>query len=327
MLLKILSILILLLGTISLHAATWYATSSSANINASSLWVPTSTGSCTGSGTPLSFGSQANGDIFNANGCTALAVNVDPGAATGASAGVCGTVTVTVTLETDPTNGGGFAYATATNIVIHANVTAGKTTALAITGSTGGGTICGNVTGSSGTASVEGVADTHTVNTIYEVGNITGGGALSTNGWQSNSSGPVNIAGNATAGTAAAADGFLQESSGAATITGNCTGSNSNTGIGCQTLSGSTGIITLTGNIINGTKGSGESGALYFTPAATNYVLYAKDSSYTLGTINSHSTLMPTDPGVNNVRSGTVYGPNTGTLSVTSTATNSGYAQ
>ena len=60
--------------------------------------------SCAGSGTALVWGAQMNGDVFDANGCTAIAVNVDPGTATGASAGVCGAVTVTVTLQTNSTD-------------------------------------------------------------------------------------------------------------------------------------------------------------------------------------------------------------------------------
>jgi hypothetical protein len=75
----------------------------------------------------------------------------------------------------------------------------------------------------------------------------------------------------------------------------------------------SSGSFTLTGNIINGTKAMGINGGVYYTPANTGYTLYAKDSSYTLNTINTHSTLMPTDPGVSNVKSGVVYGAGTGT--------------
>ena len=130
--------LLLLAGTA--HAATWYAGTSSANINAVT-WYPTSTGSCAGSGTPLSWGSQANGDTFNANGCTAIAVNVDPGG-----------VSTQVTLTSHASLGGGFTYATATNITIHAHVTSGSTVALTITGATGGGTIAGNITGGTATS-------------------------------------------------------------------------------------------------------------------------------------------------------------------------------
>ena len=295
-----------------MQATTWYATSSSANINAASLWVPTSTGSCTGSGTALTFGSQANGDVFDANGCTALAVNVDPGAATGASAGVCGTVTVTVTLQTNSTNGGAFTYATATNIVIHANITATKTIALAVSGSTGGLTICGNMQGGS-TAAQEAVNDSHTSITVYVVGNITGGSATTTYGYSISSAGPLNVVGNSAAGT----DSVGLESSGNATvtITGNCTGSNTTSFAGCQSTTTGAGGLVITGNIINGIHSQGVSGSVTYTPSATNYILSPADSSYTLGTINSHATEMPTNPGVTNVLSGVQYGSYTGTAS------------
>ena len=313
---KHLLLITLLLLAVPLHATTYYANLlTSQNINyttGGAGWYPIQGASCVATGTPVAVGSFANGDVLNANGCTGIAVNVDPGAATGASAGVCGTVTVTVTLTTDATNGGGFTYATATNIVIHANFTGSKTTALAITGSTGGGTICGNAQGGS-TSSQYGVYDSHTSVTIYMVGNSTGGSASFCSGYNLVSSAAVNIVGNATAGSGGSADGL--DTTGTVSMTGNCVGSSTATSRGCLITGGS---LTLTGNIIDGKVGSGVyqyGGTLYYTPAAANYILTPKDSSYTLGVINSHSTVMPTDPGVTNVKSGVVYGPYTGTLS------------
>ena len=281
---------LLLLCSWPAWGATWYATSSSANTNATGLWVPTSTGSCTGSGTALVWGAQANGDVFDANGCTALAVNVDPGVATGASAGVCGTVTVTTTLTTDATNGGAFTYATATNIVIHASVTATKTTALTISGSTNGGTICGNLMGGS-TSNQYAIQDTHTSVLMYLVGNSSAGSADDAVGLNST-------------GT-----------SGGWNVTGNCIGSTTGNylSVGCAGVGAPS--ITLAGNIINGLRGGGVSGLIYLTPASTNYIISPKDASYTLGVVNSHATVTPTDPGASNVLSGVTYGPFTGTLS------------
>ena len=304
-------------------ATTWYATSSSVNINATGLWVPTSTGTCTGSGTALVWGAQANGDVFNANGCTALAINVDPGVATGASAGVCGSVTVTPTIESDASAGGAFTYATATNLVCHGNIQGGKVSTLTISGSTNGGTLCGTVTGGA-TASINAVTDSHTAVTFYVVGNIAGGSATSAVGYNTTGSVPLNIAGNATGGSGIGAHG-LDASSGSATITmvGNCVGSNTVIAEGCVTNVTST--LSLTGNIINGLKGNGQFGPMYFTPASTNYIISPKDASYTLGTVNSHATVTPTDPGVNNVRLSTVYGPFTGTLAVAG-GTSNGYS-
>lgn len=281
-------------------AATWYATSSSVNINASNLWVPTSTGTCTGSGTALSFGSQANGDIFDANGCTALAVNVDPGS-----------TSVQVTLESNASHGGGFTYATATNITIHANVIyqGGGAITLNITGSTGGGTLSGNV--SSTAAGDNAVVTNHTSVTFNLVGNITANG----NGvaqFLVNASGPVSVTGNVTGGSATGGYG-LEANGGAVTVTGNCIGGTSPQGAACYGIN-TTNPITLVGSLISGTKQQAAQGYILFTPAATNYALYAKDVSYTAGTINSHATEMPTDPGVSNVLSGVTYGSLTGTL-------------
>jgi parallel beta-helix repeat protein len=72
--------------------------------------------------------------------------------------------------------------------------------------------------------------------------------------------------------------------------------------------------ITVTGNIISSAYNIGAYGHILLTPAATNYILTPKDSSYTLGTIDTHATEMPTNPGAANVNSGVNYGSFTGTL-------------
>lgn len=270
-------LLAIILCCIPSFGATWYAGTSSANIDAVT-WYPTSTGSCTGSGTPLVWASRATGDVFNANGCTSIAVNVDPGSAS-----------VQVTLTTDATNGGGFTYATASNLIMHAHITSTKTIALAITGSTGGGAIVGNITGGNAT-SIHGVSDSHT------------GVAVS-------------VTGNAAPGTGSGANGYnYTGATGGVSISGNCQGSDTNTGVGCS--SSNVAPITVTGNLIAGKRAQAAYGTIIFTPAAGNYALWPKDSSYTLGTIGSHATEMPTDPGAGNVRLGTGYGTFTGTLPV-----------
>ena len=338
---KLLLAVFLLSFAASAHAATWYATAATpttaTNINTTGTWVPTSTGACTGSGTALVWGAQANGDVFDANGCTALAVNVDPGVATGASAGVCGATTVEVTLQSNATNAGTFTYATATNIVVHTNITIATAENVAgsglfsISGSTGGGTICGNVLSNPTYNSEYGIIDNHTSVTIYMVGNLTGG---STSGNQNDTaywlqtSGPVTIIGNTIAGTAGSGFGVSTSTSPVITMTGNAIGSNTGTYSSIYIYTG-TPTLTLTGNIINGLKEAGVSwtgGTFIYTPTATNYILYPKDSSYTLNTINSHSTLVVPDPGVANVKSGVAYGPNTGTYSGGGGAASNGYA-
>lgn len=307
--------LLFLLLSAPLYATTWYATSSSANINATSLWVPTSTGSCTGSGTALVWGAQANGDVFDANGCTLIELNVDPGTATGASQGVCGTTTVQVTIQSNASHGGSFQYQ-ATTLVIHANVIAGSNSYAVLMNGSGGGTLCGTVTGSSVTTSTEAI-NVNTSGTIqYIIGNVTGGSVSSALGIDGVGSGALTVIGNVTSGSATAAYGMSLAvgGSGSVTVNGNCVGSNTVAPAGCYSF-GTAGTFTLNGNIINGLKATGQYGPILYTPSATNYILYPKDSSYTLGTINSHATLMPTDPGSTNVKSGVVYGPNTGSYS------------
>ena len=301
---KILTAL-LILATSPAFATTYYANGlTSQNINyttAGAGWYPVQGASCVATGIPVAVGSFANGDVLNANGCTALAVNVDPGGAS-----------VEVTLTTDTTNGGGFTYATATNITIHANITATKTTALTITGGTGGGTINGNITGGT-VVSQYGVNDGHTLVTMNVIGNLQGGSGAR-GYYASGSTGTVIITGNSTGGSTSNTDGLIATGVGTITINGNCIGGSAAnaTNTGCY---GSDGAITVTGNIINSIGAPGATGKIYFTPSATNYVLVAKDASYTTGVIDSHATEMPTNPGANNVASGIQYGSFTGTLS------------
>ena len=307
--------LILLLAIASPSwAATWYATSSSVNINAASLWVPTSTGSCTGSGTALVWTAQAAGDVFNANGCTALAVNVDPGG-----------VSTQVTLTTDGTNGGGFTCATATGpATIHAHITATKTTALATTGLSGSGcNVSGNIQGGT-TTGADGVSDAHTsgASAITYTGTVTGGSNANNYGLIPTGSGTVNVVGNVIAGTGSNAG--LLASNTPVTVTGNCIGSDTlSTAAGCSGGSGTTNGIVVTGGLVNGKISAAAIANVHFSSTITNYVVIPKNSSYavsncltaaqvTAGTC-TNALILPANPGITNVLSGTVYGPFTGT--------------
>jgi len=286
------------------RATTYYATSSTVNIDTASLWLPTSTGTCTGSGTALVWANRLNGDVLDANGCTDLAINVDAGG-----------TSVQVTLQTNASTGGGFTLATAdlgTMTTLHANILAGSTSAVALTGSTGCGTISGSIT-SGGTASKRGVEDTHTSCTVVVSGTITGGSASSAAGYYITGNGPVTINGNSVAGGAASAHGLYLSGAAAVTVNGNCIGVDAASAAGCCTAGGT---LTVTGNLIYGKKGPAvktDGGTFYYIPAATNYILLPKDSSYVLGTIDSHATELPTDPGAANVKTGVTYGSFTGT--------------
>ena len=310
---KILRLILILAIASPAWATTWYATSSSVSINAASLWVPTSTGSCAGSGTALTWGSQANGDVFNANGCTALAVNVDPGS-----------VSIQVTLTTDTTNGGGFTCATATGAaLIHAGITATKTTALATTGSSGSGcNVSGAIQGGSASAAA-GVTDAHTsgASAITYTGTITGGASTNEFGLLGTGTGTINVIGNAVVGTGGPG---ISMGNTPTTLTGNCIGSDTtSTTVGCSGGSGTTNAITVTGAFINGAKGTATANNVRFSATGTNYIVIAVNSSYTVancltaaqvaaGTC-TNALILPANPGVANVLSGTNYGPLTGT--------------
>jgi len=303
---KLLFLFICLLLASQARATTYYATSSTVNIDTASLWLPTSTGTCTGSGTALVWADRANGDVLNANGCTALAINVDAGSAS-----------VQVTVQTNTSTGGGFTLATAdlgTMTTLHAHITAGSTSAVTLTGSTGCGTISGNLTGGN-TTSIRGVADSHTLCTVTVSGNITGGSGSLAAGYYSSGAGPVTINGNVAAGSVANAYGLYLTSVAVVALTGNCIGVDAVSAVGCQV---SAGTLTVIGNLIFGKKGPAvftQGGTFYYTPAATNYILLPKNSSYVLGTIDSNAVELPTDPGVANVKSGVTYGSFTGTYS------------
>lgn len=317
---------VLLLLCSPLMAATWFATTSSANMSAV-VWKSGATTTCAGNGSTLSWGSQADGDVFNSNGCTSIAIDVDPGAATGASAGVCGSVTKTVTLTATTGGAAIFTYATAANLVIHANVIGGSAASshgVTVTGSTNGGTFCGNVTGGS-SSNVYGISDSHTLVPVYVVGSIMGGGASGANGYNfTGATGSVNLIGNGSANASTfAASGLVITNAGTATVTGNCIGADANGNFGCAAAG--TGTMTITGNLINGKRGLGASGSIRFTPAATNYICMPLTSSYAIGSqdcangtglsVADALEIVP-DPGVANVKSGTNYGTFTGTLSV-----------
>lgn len=340
----LLSLILLILSASPVFAATWYATaatpSTATNINAVGTWVPTSTGVCTGSGTSLVWGSQANGDIFDTNGCTAIAVNVDPGVATGASTNNCGSVTVTPTLQANVTTSSAFNYATATNTVIHANITAGKYYGLSITGSSGGGTICGNITGSSGTAGTSGVNDAHTGSgiTMYVVGNINA--ATDGSGYTfAGSGGALLVATGIVTGNAAntsSSAGLVLTNTGNATVNGVCVGGDSFAEPGCSGSATGGGGIAVNGSIINGKLGSGVQVRVTLTQSPTNYMIYPADSSYslsncwngssiTLGTC-THAIILTMPPGLtcptgctastnSNVANGVTFGPYTGSAS------------
>lgn len=312
------SILTFVLLVSTSRAATWYATASSTNINAASLWVPTQGSACAGGGTALVFGSQANGDIFEANGCTALAVNVDPGS-----------TTVQVTLRT--TSGGGFTFATTTGITVHANILAGTSVALTTSGASGTGTISGTVTGGTSAASY-GITTGHTTTSslLNILGTVTGGSGSNAYGINVPQTGPVHITGDIRGGGSSTAYGLQSVAAAAVTtVTGNCVGSDTFLAAGCSANVG--GTVTITGDLLNGLKGSAVLAGVRLAPSATNYACYPADASYVLFTgsnaataedcthtgggagLSVHAVELPLAPAAANVKTGVQYGSQTGT--------------
>jgi hypothetical protein len=314
-------LIVLLLLCSPLYATTWYATTSSSNMSAVT-WKNTQGSSCAASGTTLTWASRAAGDIFDANGCTAITVDQDPGA------------NGTVTLQTDSTNtsaSGPFTCATATGpATLHVNIagTANAVAVLTITGSAASPdcNITGNITAGSASGA-NGVADSHTAGVLTVTGNVTGGSVSGAVGYNVTAASPLSIVGNVQAG--AAGQGYSSNSSGNITITGSVIGSDSGTAVGAN--GSGTGIITVVGNLIYGKKGPPISGPFYFTPGAANCFMAPSSSSWT----NAPTTCtasgsgiqqMPSDTNiktqgnvVNNITYGSYTGTNIGGV-------NSGYA-
>lgn len=284
-------------------------------------WAATQGASCASSGTALTW-PPATGDILNYNGCTNGYVTADPGSAS-----------VQVTLTNDATNtGGGFVYPTAANATLHANVTGVSAAALTITGSTGGGTISGNILGG-GTSSV-GVTDQHSSVTVNVIGNITAGSTTTSNGYYLSGSGSLIVTGDVVLGSATV-PALSAASSGNITLNGNCIGSDTVTGQACNAPS--TGSITITGSLFNGKKGTATAGLVYFTPAAGNCVTYPSAAGGALQTscpssVTANITQMvPALTGglgtTSHVASGVTYGGFSGTASGGASQHNTGFVQ
>jgi hypothetical protein len=257
--------------------ATYFA-QADGDIDTATLWDDAAGGG--GGGTDLTWASLANGDVLVANGHT-IAVNVDVGA---------DAVRVVLTTVGNGGTDGGVFNVTATR-TIYADIIAGTTTCLAVSGtgtfilvaatsigikgttvtsadgkfglvytSSGAFDITANITGGSGTNIYNcvglGKSTTHS-GTCYIRGNIAGG----TGGWGACSG--ANLGGN-----------------GASVIIGNITsGTVSGSNIGVNNYSSSP--MQVTGNIIHNTNCQALTGKVIFTPAATNYIQYPYESGGT----------------------------------------------
>ncbi|MCE5212509.1 MAG: hypothetical protein LLG40_13280 [Deltaproteobacteria bacterium] len=184
----------------------WYAQNNSANINSANMWNDQPAGA----GNFLTWENRAAGDVFSANGKTAIVINVDPGVG-----GVSGSVTLS-TAANGGTAGGMFSVATAGNLTINAHISAEASWAIQTSGSTGTLTINGNVSGGSSDYSY-GIYHVSTGNLIVN-GNVSGGSGMYSFGVYNYSTGSVTINGNATGGSKSNAYAILNNSTGNVTL-------------------------------------------------------------------------------------------------------------
>ena len=338
-------ILQLVLLPVQVFAASYYGCASAA-INADNTFCDTPTGSCTGNNPQTAATVLAGTHTLFANGCTiTIPKNV--------------TITAAKLSNKDDggamVDGGQFTVATTgwdSPTTMLANLETGGTTgaALAVTGNGNLnpvltlGAVGSPITITGGSANgMYGVSIGHTVGTVAVYANSTGGSNSTAYGCYWGNTGPGSYTGNATGATA---PGFFNNAGANITLTGNATGSNSaSTGEGVR--SNSTGIVTIVGNIIAGTRSVGANGAIAWNPGASNYVTYpngtavfvglppaagsvlttaniisSTDGSVTAGTFDEAAR--NTDPGIANVKSGTTYKIQNSDLTGTMSATGGG---
>jgi len=215
-------------------------------------------------GTALTWASLANGDILVANN-QAITIANDIGSAI---------LTATLTTEgTDygGTDGGSFTFdiSAATAKTLYVNVVAGSTVGLTVTGAGAGAdttelTINGNITGGTAT-SAYGVRLEHTLGVIPITGTLTGGAGTTAHAVHSATAGKFTVTGNATG---VKGNGINSSDTSIFTVSGNCVAdTGTSAGVGCH-CGASTGYCTLTGNIVNGPRSVGATGAVRYTPTA-----------------------------------------------------------
>jgi len=177
---------------------TYYAQNSSANIDSANMWNT----AADGSGSALTWANLAAGDILNANGKTAIAINVDF---------TCGRI------ETDATLGGAFTIAAGRTITC--DISAGSSTCVTIVSGSGLDKFIGNITGGNA-ANIRGLYRNTAAVSVVITGNVTGGSASGAAGFYNASAGTMAITGDITAGSALNAYS-INTSAGTITVTGN----------------------------------------------------------------------------------------------------------
>lgn len=254
------AILIVLAFVVPADATTYYACIAG-NISAANAWEDAA--GCDGTTFTMgTAGFPASGSLLEANALS-MTIDTDPGP-NGA-----------VTLKN--TAGGGFAVATSvTPITITANGTAVGAALLTISGNANANpalTIAGDTTWTGGDGNNENAINgTHTVGTVAfgSVGHpvtVVGGTASGAYGYYSATVSPISGYINGTGGAAGPGLGNLGAVGYA--ITGNCTGGSGQGAYGCGAVnSGVACYITVTGNLIAGSRGAPYHGSIRWTPTA-----------------------------------------------------------
>lgn len=299
----LLNILLILLLPTGACGANWFAGSGDTDFNAvsggttSSVWNSNADGT---SGTYLDWSTQpANGDVFIANGAT-LAIDDNIGS---------GSVTVTLTTEgTDYGGTDGGVFTVAINAVdpltLYINIVAGTTDAFTVSGAGAGATtteltINGNLTAGT-SAGADAVLSSHTNGLIVINGNV---GVSTSTG-----------------------RGLNVGMSGGVQVNGSCTGSNSvSSPPACDAASG---VITVTGNLINGTKGVAAGGLIRWHPSdATKYIKFDGGGTVWYAGISAGCTYSDCSGGAAATASGTNFLNNTdGTMDAGSVSAGGGGA-
>jgi len=234
---------------------TWYAQSSSSNIDAVNLW----NSAAGGGGSWLTWPPAAD-DILRANGKTGLVINVD-----------------FTCLQIDTLTSGG-RFDAATTRTITCNVVGGTTVCLSITTAAITVTLNGNVTGSNTTATsaitayaaftlnvngnvtagTRGKGISATSPAVVIVGNVAGGavGYDTAVGVDLRGTGSVTITGNVTGGATNSSYGVWVGGTGSLSLTGDVTGGTNATAVGLY-LDSTAGPFTVNGNVAGGTAGAG----------------------------------------------------------------------
>jgi len=217
---------------------TWYAQNGSQNIDAAwnghdTMWND----AADGSGNWLTWSSLGSSDVLNANGKTAIAINVDV---------TCDTIKTGT--GTGDTAGGGFTVAAARTM--NCDVLAGTTTCVTDTCSSGTHVINGDITGGSVSGSPSAWTKSGNCNMTI-TGNLTGGVRPAAYGIalsSANTSGVIQVTGDVTGGAGSGANGIMLSGTGPVTIDGNLT--NGATSYAVQM--GVDASLTVNGDVIGG---------------------------------------------------------------------------